>query len=185
MANTRSDSRNPDINSAMTDMLLTDRNNNARKRVLKTGWRPAYKTRMVKNKGAIVILIRNFFVAFFFSYILLSNKVLYRRPYFITLGITLPLIGWLADVCLGRHKVIHWSVCIMWAGFMLATVSSVVAQLVESYTSVLEKVSLSLLILATAGLGGYVANVIQLEWISFKMLQRTKLNLLSPGACGQ
>ena len=43
----------------------------------------------------------------------------------------------------------------MWAGFMLATVSSVVAQLVESYTSVHDKVSLVLVIVAAAGFGGY------------------------------
>ena len=49
----------------------------------------------------------------------------------------------------------------MWVGSMLATVSSVVAQMVDSYQHIHMYVLLVMLIIASAGLGGYMANVIQ------------------------
>lgn len=50
----------------------------------------------------------------------------------------------------------------MWvASCMLATTSSVVAQLVDSYYNINEKVKLALLIVQAIGLGGYQANSIQ------------------------
>ena len=45
-----------------------------------------------------------------------------------------------------RYKVIQWSMWIMWVGSMLATLSSVVAQLVDSYTSYInDKVTAAIL----------------------------------------
>ena len=49
----------------------------------------------------------------------------------------------------------------MWIASVLATVSSVVAQMVNSYQYFHISISLALLIIASAGLGGYWANVIQ------------------------
>ena len=49
----------------------------------------------------------------------------------------------------------------MWVGSVLATVSSVVAQMVNSYQHIHMYVLLVMLIIASAGLGGYMANVIQ------------------------
>ena len=50
----------------------------------------------------------------------------------------------------------------MWVASMLATPSSVVAQLVDSYTSINEKVTAAILVLQTIGFAGYQANVYQL-----------------------
>ena len=50
---------------------------------------------------------------------------------------------------------------IMWVGSMLATLSSVVAQLVDSYASVNEKVTAAILVLQTIGFAGYQANICQ------------------------
>ena len=72
-------------------------------------------------------------------------------------GITLPFAGWLADVYLGWYKVIHWSMWIMWVASMLATASSVVAQLVN----ITKNIALLLHIIMAIGFGGYQANVIQ------------------------
>ena len=49
----------------------------------------------------------------------------------------------------------------MWVGSMLATLSSVVAQLVDSYASVNEKVTAAILVLQTIGFAGYQANICQ------------------------
>ena len=49
----------------------------------------------------------------------------------------------------------------MWVGSVLATVSSVVAQMVNSYQHIHMYALLVMLIIASAGLGGYMANVIQ------------------------
>ena len=50
---------------------------------------------------------------------------------------------------------------IMWVGSMLATLSSVVAQLVDSYASINDKVTAALLVLQTIGYAGYQANIYQ------------------------
>ena len=76
-------------------------------------------------------------------------------------GLTIPVLGWLADVCIGRHKMMHWSLWIMWLAFMLATASSVIAQLIDSYVHYNNYIMLMLIIIAWAGFGGYQANVIQ------------------------
>ena len=49
----------------------------------------------------------------------------------------------------------------MWVASMLATVSSVVAQMVKSYQHFHTAISLVLFIIASMELGGYWANVIQ------------------------
>ena len=123
--------------------------------------RSTYHIRKVTNKGAIVVLVRNLLAITLLTYINENQKWFYEKACFITWGITVPVIGWLADVRLGRHKVIQWSMWIMWAGFILATASSVVAQLVDSYNLIHEKISSVLVIVAAVGFGGYQANVIQ------------------------
>jgi peptide/histidine transporter 3/4 len=50
---------------------------------------------------------------------------------------------------------------IMWVGSMLATMSSVVAQLVDSYASINKKVTAAILVLQTIGFAGYQANIYQ------------------------
>ena len=129
------------------------------KEQLKACCKPTYQIRKLKNKGAILVLIWNFLVMNLFYY--LSTHVTDQRPHYITWGITLPIAGWLADVHLGRYKVIRWSMWIMWAGSILATTSSVVAQLVGNYSNICNRVTLALLILTSIGFGGCQANIIQ------------------------
>ena len=61
----------------------------------------------------------------------------------VALGFTLPFAGWLADIRFGRYKVIHWSMRIMWIASMLATVSSVVSQLVDEVNKIFQLQCLS------------------------------------------
>ena len=49
----------------------------------------------------------------------------------------------------------------MWVGSMLATLSSVVAQLVDSYASINRKVTAAILVLQAIGFAGYQANIYQ------------------------
>ena len=90
----------------------------------------------------------------------------------ITLGLTLSFAGWIADVCFGRYGVIYWSMWIMCAALMLATVSSVLTRTVDSYTSNIHSyVNGVLWTIMAVGFGGFQANVIQ---FSFMMPQLMK-----------
>ena len=139
--------------------------------VLQLGWeptwkehlqaccKPTYKLRMLKNKGAIVVLIHNYLALTLYTYLSRHQfQDTELKSYLITWGLTIPLLGWLADVRIGRHNLIRWSIWIMWIGFMLATVSSVIASFVTTDIEILTTV---LLTVASAGFGGHQANVIQ------------------------
>ncbi|MCG8621117.1 MAG: hypothetical protein MJE68_03810 [Proteobacteria bacterium] len=118
-----------------------------------------YKIRTFKNKGATLLIVWNTLVMNVLYYLLTKTSL--EGVHFIALLFTLPIAGWLADVYLGRYKVIQWSMWIMWVGSMLATLSSVVAQLVDNYASVNDKVTAAILVLQTIGFAGYQANIYQ------------------------
>ena len=134
-----------------------------RTKMLDTCCKPSYQIRKLKNKGALIVLFWNYLVTCLYSY--LANHVSefdHRiKPYFIGCCFTLPFGGWLADVYLGRYIVIRWSMWIMWTASVLATVSSVVAQMVNSYQHIHSFILLVLLVITSIGLGGYWANMIQ------------------------
>jgi peptide/histidine transporter 3/4 len=118
-----------------------------------------YKIRTFKNKGATLLIVWNILVMNLLYYLLTQTSL--EGVHFIALLFTLPIAGWLADVYLGRYKVIQWSMWIMWVGSMLATLSSVVAQSVDSYASISEKVTAAILVLQVIGFAGYHANIYQ------------------------
>ena len=120
--------------------------------------KPTYKLRKLKNKGAIIVLIQNFLMFTLYTCLETTRLETKLNPCIITWGITIPLLGRLADVRIGRHNLIRWSIWIMWIAFMLATVSSVVASFI---TTDIEIVKTVLHTVASAGLGGHQANVIQ------------------------
>ena len=145
-------------NSLLNSRLTT-------KEQLKICCKPTYQTKRVKRKGAILILIWSFLLtsAFFFNESIFTGhdfEVLYNLQ-LVAGGLTLLIAGWIADVYFGRYKVICWSMWIMWAASMMATASSVVAQLVDSYNQVFSYASNVFTIIGTVGLGGFQANVIQ------------------------
>ena len=116
-----------------------------------------YQRRKLKNKGAIVVIIWNYLVTSLVNYHV--NYASDYKPYYIACSLILPFAGWIADVYLGRYKVIRWSMWIMWIASMLATVTSVVAQMVNSYQHLHTSISLALLIIASVGVGGYWASL--------------------------
>ena len=148
---------NSTVHSSMEDVLAQSSWQPTWKEHLKACCRPTYKSRKLKNKGAIAVLIHNYLAFTLYAYLSRHKSEGKLTPY-ITWGLTLPLLGWLADVRIGRHNLIRWSIWIMWIGFMLATVSSVI----ESYVSTdIKTVKTVLLTVAAAGFGGHQANVIQ------------------------
>ena len=122
-------------------------------------YRPTYHIRKIKSKGAILVLVWNFLLMSLFY--CLTVYLHHFKTNLIGWSLTLPIAGWLADVYFGRYKVIYWSMWVMWVGSILATVSSVVAQSVESYDAINDKVMLVFVALMIIGFGGYQANIIQ------------------------
>ena len=124
-----------------------------------TVYRPTYHIRKVKSKGAILVLVWTFLLTSLFY--CLTVYLSHIKINFIGWSVTLPIAGWLADVYFGRYKVIYWSMWVMWLGSILATVSSVVAQSVESYDAINNKVMFVFVALMIIGFGGYQANIVQ------------------------
>ena len=126
---------------------------------------PTFRLRRLKNKGAILVLI--------WSYLCVSLLQFYQRAsednigaefyvQLIILGLTLSIAGWIADICFGRYRMIYWSMWIMWAALMLATVSSVLTRTVDSYTSNIHNyVKKCFGVIVAIGFGGFQANIIQ------------------------
>ena len=79
----------------------------------------------------------------------------------VVLDFTLPFTGWLADVYLGRYKIVCWSMWIMWMASMLATAGSVVAQLMDSHHKIFQDFSSAMFLIVAIAFRGYQANIIQ------------------------
>ena len=147
------------MQSSMEDVLQPGSWQPTWREHLRACCKPTYQLRKLKNKGAIVVLIHNFLAFILFTYLISNHKSKGKlTPYYITWGLTFPLLGWLADVRIGRHNLIRWSIWIMWICFMLDTLISVVASYVTTDTEIVKTV---LLTVVSAGLGGHQANLIQ------------------------
>ena len=129
----------------------------------------SYRIRKLKNKGALLILVWNCLVISTFHYLIGYPDVFHpTSPIYaysiIIWGLTLPIAGWLADICLTRYKVIRWSILIMWIASVLVVASSVLSQLpvVEHYyhNSTKKYITMLLLIVMSLAFGGYQANVV-------------------------
>lgn len=127
----------------------------------KTCWKLSYTPRNVKNKGAILVLVWNYLVMSVFYLLMNYTDSVYDKIWQFVVGIILPLSGWLADAYIGRYKLIHWSLWIMWLATVLATVSSVTDQLSDAYDNIHIKVWAFLRVALAMGFGGFQANIIQ------------------------
>ena len=126
-----------------------------------------YRMRRVQSKGAILVLVWSHLVVSVFHF--LQNDKVSDSPQngkgswlgLMVFGITLPLVGWLADAYIGRYKVIRFSVWMAWIATVLAIVSSITAQLTESYDHINSTVTQMLFCLMGIGLGGFQSTIIQ------------------------
>ena len=87
--------------------------------------------RKIKNRGAIVVLVWNFFIASVFYYIIEFVIILNGLAIIaVAWRLTLPFAGWIADIQFGRYRMIRWSMWIMWTASLLITATSAVEQIV-------------------------------------------------------
>ena len=113
------------------------------------------------SKGAIIVLIWNFFITSVSNYLIAFLAPLALEETTLALGLTLPVAGWLADIRFGRYKVICWSMWIMWIASMLVTISSVIEQFLPGHHNTFLHISLVITFILAIGFGGYQANAIQ------------------------
>ena len=142
-------------------LLSSEIKNSAPKQVSTECWRPTYKPRKITNKGAVLVLIINFLVVSEFYLLRRYNRFELDRLWLVAGGITLPIAGWLADTYVKRYKLVCYSILIMWIATLTDSMSSVTAQLVNTYSYVNVKVELVLLVSMAISMAGFQANVIQ------------------------
>ena len=96
--------------------------------------KPSFRLRRLKNKGAILILVWSYCcVSVPFFYLRIMENTTKFSINTVAFGFTLSVAGWIADVRFGRYKVMYFSMWIMWAALMLATVSSVLTKILDRY----------------------------------------------------
>ena len=134
---------------------------------LKECFKPRYRVRRVKNKGAILVLVWSFLVTSLYLYIshvasnMYNNDIVYIIIQTIV-GLTMPIAGCLADVRFGRYKVISASIWTMWLTSMLLTAGIVIGQSVDlKNESYYEMLLTALTVLLGLGYGAFQANIIQ------------------------
>ena len=118
--------------------------------------------RKIKNRGAIIVLVWNFFIAsvlhYIMEFVILNGLAIIAVAW----SLTLPFAGWIADIRFGRYRVIRWSMWIMWTASLLITATSAVEQIVvPGHYNTFKRVSRTLAFILAIGFGGYQANVIQ------------------------
>ncbi len=133
------------------------------KEYLQACCRVSYRTRKLKNKGAILVLVWNFLVMSVFNYLLTYYQDIVSNSVLAIIGVMLPITGWLADVHFGRYKVIRCSIRIMWISSVLLTTTYVVFSFTEfNHSNLTCKTLIIILIFVLAfGLGAFQANIIQ------------------------
>ena len=125
-----------------------------------SNYKPTYRRRKLTSKGAICIVIWNCLLAsvpyHLKAYVPNGLKISFIAWLFI-----MPIAGWLADIRLGRYKVICWSIRLMWIAAMLATINSAVASALENDYKIIKIITTATGFVMAIGFGGYQANVIQ------------------------
>ena len=133
------------------------------KKWLKLRCKLTYKPRMVKNRGAILVLVWNCLIMNIFT--LLNDGPKNGESHWsfmVGLGLIPPIAGWLADVRFGRYKVIKWSIWVMWIALVMETASSVVAKFIDRYDKIDQQILfICVFFIISIGIGGYQANIIQ------------------------
>lgn len=123
---------------------------------------PTYKPRKFKSEGAALTLIWNFSALFLFIFFIVSNNVkIFDHRFQIAFGLTAlsyPIAGWLADVYIGRYKVLKFSMIIMWSGGILYVISVILS---IQFNSKFDGFMIFSVAVGLLGLSAYQANAIQ------------------------
>ena len=142
---------------------VTTSESNATENKVRKCFKPRCRLRRIKNRGAVLILIWSYCVSSLYFYISYNASRVYSYVVFamiqITVGLTIPLAGWLADIRFGRYKVTRFSMWTMWISSLLLIASLVILQYLDLYN--LSKVLHIFLIPLAVGYGSFQANVIE------------------------
>lgn len=155
----------------MSEKLTYSSTNSLRIAYIKSCFRPTYRVKWLKNKGAILIII--------WSYLVTNVFHLLRNGYdpqqkegirasgiitIVTIFIFCPIGGWLADTCIGRYRAIHYSMWMMWIALILGTFSELLAEWSSStwYEHLRYPVLCILALVAVIGFCGFQSNIMQL-----------------------
>ena len=135
---------------------------------LKECFKPRYRIRRVKNKGAILVLVWNYLLSSLYFYIGYTTSEIYSGWFYdiiihTIIGVTMPIAGCLADVRFGRYKVISFSIWIMWLTSLLLTTGLVIGQLFDLKNNSYYHNIMFIALVVPLGLGysGFQANIIQ------------------------
>ena len=141
---------------------------------------PGQSTKYSITKGTLIILLCNFIVAISYELIILAPLMLalvlkVESPKLIStvlgahsviglLQMMYPIGGLIADVHCGRYRIVTWSLCSVWCGFILVSVGGV------TYTTIKNK-DIAIYCIASAGVmamlafvvgfSGFQANIVQ------------------------
>ena len=143
------------------DNTLSTANKSSKK--VRRCFKPRYRLRRIKNRGAILILIWSYCISSLYFYISYNAWKVYSYLVFamvqIIVGFMIPLAGWLADIRFGRYKMIRLSIGTMWISSLLLTASLIILQSLDLHN--LSKVLHLFLLPLGVGYSSFQANVIQ------------------------
>ena len=129
-------------------------------------FKPRYRPRSVKNKGAIMVIIWCHLIMSLYAFLVYFASSTYSKPVYtaliIAIGLTIPFAGWLADVHFGRYKIISSGIWTMWISTMLLTTGQMALQLLGVSNTVYFNIYLTILAIPlTIGFVAFQANIIQ------------------------
>ena len=121
-------------NSTETQSLISSDSITVREQVREC-FKPRYRPRSVKNKGAILVIVWGYLTILLHSNLFNFVSSTFSKPLgtatIIAFGLTIPFAGWLADVRFGRYKIINSSIWTMWISALLLTIGQLVLQSVS------------------------------------------------------
>ena len=121
-----------------------------------------HKIRVVRSKGAALVLLWNFISFFIASFAVVWKSNSFRYAAMICFAAT-PVTGWLADVYFGRYKIISYSIRLIWAVIIMFNLYFVVNNYVYEFRATLNTtIQVILSGLICIGLAGILANGLQL-----------------------
>ena len=129
-----------------------------------------FRHRLFHGKGVILVLSLNILIYIFYAASILSILPFIRHstPFSSAVQLILvncftvlfPITGFIADVCLGRHRTIVWSMIMMWIALGTLSLSSALrdGEYLETFSDLVLPVPAILLLIT--GLAGFEANII-------------------------
>ena len=124
-----------------------------------------YKPRRFMHKGAFVTQLWNFGALSLFIFFLTSNHVdSIDYKYGVGFGLSavmFPVAGWLADVYIGRYRVLKYSMITMWMSAILYVTAVIVRTQFPLKKAIVDPYVLPTVILGMMGFSAFQANTLQ------------------------